>query len=89
MINYKGKEYITLTVDMNPGYSETYPDEPYYVEVATTELEDALFPNKYEGNWIPADKEAEATDEIIFYYVEPDWIGLPEEQLVKLIKENI
>jgi hypothetical protein len=89
MIQYNGKEYPTTTVNMNPGWSETDPDEPYHVEIATTDLEDVLFPNKHEDNWTPADRTAEAIDDDIFYYIEPDWITLPEEQLVKLIKENI
>ena len=75
-ITFQGNEYIIRIID-----TEEYGT----VQVATTNLADALLP---EGIDHVSDEE-EDIDNGIFFYVEEDEINLPEEELISLIEESI
>ena len=70
MIEYNGKQYNTreVFVDKHRGH----------VTIAEVALSDALFPN---GTDKKTTKEAEAIDDTIAYYADPDEWVLPEQEL--------
>ncbi len=78
-ITYDGKEYWLRQVLSNEGT----------LLIGDTKLYDALHPGSFEdadGGW--ASKEAERIDEDIFYYVSPDELLLPKEELIAVLKES-
>lgn len=75
-ITFQGNEYIIRIID-----TEEYGT----VQVATTNLADALLPEGIDH----VSDEAEDIDNGIFFYVEEDEINLPEEELISLIEESI
>ena len=76
---YDGKEYWLRQVLSNEGT----------LLIGDTKLYDTLHPGSFEdadGGW--ASKEAERIDEYIFYYVSPDELLLPKEELIAVLKES-
>lgn len=79
-INYKGKEYTCRIVRSNEGEE---------LIIAGTSLLDVLMPypatDTSDGF---ADKEAEKVDEDIFFYAADSNLGLPDDELIKELKES-
>ena len=78
-ITYDGNKYWLRQVFSNNGM----------LMVGDTKLYDTLHPGSFEdadGGW--ASKEAERIDELIFYYVSPDELLLPKEELIVVLKES-
>ena len=78
-ITYDGKEYWLRQVLSNEGT----------LLIGDTKLYDTLHPGSFEdadGGW--ASKEAERIDEQIFYYVSPDELMLPKEELIAVLKDS-
>lgn len=78
-ITYDGQEYWLRQVLSNDGT----------LLIGDTKLYDTLHPGSFEdadGGW--ASKEAERIDETIFYYVSPDELLLPKEELIAVLKES-
>lgn len=76
---YDGKEYWLRQVLSNEGT----------LLIGDTKLYDTLHPGSFEdadGGW--ASKEAERIDEDIFYYVSPDELLLPKDELIAVLKES-
>lgn len=78
-ITYDGKEYWLRQVMTGAGT----------LLIGDTKLYDTLHPGSFEdadGGW--ASKEAERIHEQIFYYVSPDELLLPKEELIAVLKES-
>ena len=76
---YDGKEYWLRQVLSNEGT----------LLIGDTKLYDTLHPGSFEdadGGW--ASKEAERIDEQVFYYVSPDELLLPKDELIAVLKES-
>lgn len=79
-INYNGKDYTCRIVRSNEGEE---------LIIAGTSLLDALMPYPATGGSDGfADKEAERVDEDIFFYTADSNLGLPDDELIKELKEN-
>ena len=78
-ITYDGNKYWLRQVFSNNGM----------LMVGDTKLYDTLHPGSFEdadGGW--ASKEAERIDELIFYYVSPDELLLPKNELIAILKDS-
>jgi hypothetical protein len=79
LIPWRDKTYRAIEITIFPG-----TDEEEFATVSTEELEEVLLPEIENGN-----KQAIALDEEIIYYVTPDEINLPEEQIREIVQNAI
>ena len=79
-INYRGENYTCRVVKSNEGEN---------LIIAGTRLLDALMPYPAsDGSDGFADKEAEKIDEDIFFYTADSNLRLPDDELIKELKED-
>ncbi len=79
-INYKGRDYTCRIVRSN---------EDEELIIAGTSLLDVLMPYlATDGSDGFADKEAEKVEEEIFFYTADSNLRLPDDELIKELKEN-
>ncbi len=80
-IEYKGKKYPVFYLELESD-TDAWSGESM---VAT----EALMKEIIGDNGLPVDREAEAIDEEIFFYIPDEVAGWKEEDIVEFINENL
>jgi hypothetical protein len=79
-VDFNGTEYPLRHLD----YFSQISDETFSICVSTLALNDALV--SFNGGY--ASKKAQALDEAIFFYINEEEMSLPDNALLKTLRQN-